>query len=362
VKLERVEIEVYRIPTDRPEADGTFAWSSTTVVVVRIRAGGLTGLGFTYASSAAATVIHETLEPALRDVPLEDVPRCWRAMVDSVRNIGRGGIAATAISAVDVALWDLRARSLGEPLARVLGAVREAVPIYGSGGFTSYPVEALVGQLAGWVAAGILRVKMKIGVRRGARPDEDVRRILLVREAIGPDAELFIDANGCFHAKRAIRLAREVGPACSYFEEPVSSDHLAELRLVRDSIGQQVAAGEYGWDPWYFQRMLSAGAVDVLQADASRCCGITGFLRAATLAEAAGVAFSAHTSPSIHAHAGCAAPEIAHVEYFHDHVRIESMLFDGVLEPAAGLLRPDPGRPGLGLELRSQDAERYRAA
>jgi L-alanine-DL-glutamate epimerase-like enolase superfamily enzyme len=131
---------------------------------------------------------------------------------------------------------------------------------------------------------------------------------------------------------------------------------------VRQAIPQQVAAGEYGWDPWYFEQMLAAEAVDVMQADASRCCGITGFLRAAALAEADGVQFSAHTSPSIHAHAGCAAPTLAHVEYFHDHVRIESMLFDGVLQPVGGELRPDPERPGLGLELKRRDAEKYRAA
>ena len=362
MRLERLDTTVLRVPTDRPEADGTFDWSSTTVVLVEVRAGGERGLGFTYAAPAAAEVVHGVLEPALRELPVEDVPRCWQAMVDSVRNVGRGGVAATAISAVDVALWDLRARSLGLPLFRVLGAARDAVPLYGSGGFTSYPIDVLVEQLAGWVERGIPRVKMKIGVERGARVAVDVERIRAVREAIGTEAELFIDANGCFDAKQAIRLAREVEDACTYFEEPVSSDHLDELRLVRRSVPQHVAAGEYGWDPWYFRQMLGAEAVDVLQADASRACGITGFLRAAALAEAFGVQFSAHTSPSIHAHAGCAAPRIEHVEYFHDHARIESMLFDGVLEPVGGMLRPDPGRPGLGLELKRADAERFRAA
>lgn len=362
MKLGRIDCSVYRVPTDRPEADGTFEWSSTTLVLVEVHAGGLTGLGFSYAASAAAEVVADVLDPALRDLPLEDVRRCWNAMVHAVRNVGRGGIAATAISALDVALWDLRARSQRRPLFQALGAARESVPIYGSGGFTSYPLDQLVEQLAGWVAEGIPRVKMKIGVDHGARAAEDVRRIRAVREAIGPEAELFIDANGCFDAKEAIRLAGAVADVCTYFEEPVSSDHLDQMRLVRQAISQHVAAGEYGWDPWYFQHLLSARAVDVMQADATRCCGITGFLKAADLAAAAGVQFSAHCSPSIHAHAGCAAPAIAHVEFFHDHTRIESMLFDGVLRPAEGGLRPDPDRFGLGLELKRGDAERFRAA
>jgi L-alanine-DL-glutamate epimerase-like enolase superfamily enzyme len=330
--------------------------------LVEVHAGGYTGLGFTYAAAATAQVVADLLEPALRDLPLEDVPRCWNAMVDAVRNVGRQGIAATGISALDVALWDLQARSHRLPLYRALGAARESVPIYGSGGFTSYSLDTLIEQLAGWAADGIPRVKMKIGIDRGAQPAEDVRRIWAVREAIGADTELFIDANGCFGAKQAIELAQAVGGACTYFEEPVSSDHLPQMRLVRRAIPQHVAAGEYGWDPWYFQHMLAADAVDVMQADATRCCGITGFLRAADQASAAGVQFSAHCSPSIHAHAGCAVPAIAHVEYFHDHARIESMLFDGVLEPVGGQLRPDPGRHGLGLELKRKDAERYRAA
>ncbi|MDQ6901230.1 MAG: mandelate racemase, partial [Candidatus Dormibacteraeota bacterium] len=177
-----------------------------------------------------------------------------------------------------------------------------------------------------------------------------------------PEAELFIDANGAYAAKEAIALAERVELETTYFEEPVSSDQLDQLALVRGSIRQQVAAGEYGYDPWYFRRLLEAGAVDIMQADATRCLGITGFLIAADLAYGFGLPFSAHTSPSIHAHAGCGAPQLSHIEYFWDHVRLEGMLFDGVLKPEAGELRPDPSRPGLGLELRATDAERYLVA
>lgn len=351
------------IPTDRPEADGTYQWDSTTVVIVEVTADdGGRGLGWTHASRAAAEVVHELLRPAIAEVPLEDVRRAWSAMVASVRNAGRQGVAATAISAVDVALWDLKARSLGRPLWEVLAPCRDAVPIYGSGGFTSYTVDELTAQLGGWVAEGIPRVKMKIGTSWGTRLEVDRARILAAREAIGPDAELFIDANGAYSPKQAIQLGRDLEGVTTYFEEPVSSDHLDQLAMIRPEIPQDVAAGEYGWDPWYFRTMIDARAVDILQADATRCLGITGFLLAANTAYSAGVRFSAHCSPAIHAHAGCAAPQISHVEYFHDHARIERMVFDGAPQPQRGELRPPHDRPGLGMELKRHDAERYRAA
>jgi L-alanine-DL-glutamate epimerase-like enolase superfamily enzyme len=363
VKLDALETTVLRIPTDRPEADGTLAWDSTTVVIVEVRsdAGGH-GVGWTYASQAAAAIVSEILEPAIRELPLEDVRGAWRAMVAAVRNVGRQGIAATAISAVDVALWDLIARAQDRPLFETLGACRRSVPIYGSGGFTSYTLDELTEQLGGWVASGFPRVKMKVGTSWGTRVEVDRERILAAREAIGPKAELFIDANGAYSVKQAIRLADDIDGVATYFEEPVSSDQLKEMAIVRRAIKEDVAAGEYCWDPWSFAAVVDAGAVDILQADATRCLGITGFLVAADIAYSAGLRFSAHCSPTIHAHAGCAVPQISHVEYFHDHARIEQMVFDGAPEPQGGELAPQANRPGLGLEVRRSDAERYRAA
>jgi L-alanine-DL-glutamate epimerase-like enolase superfamily enzyme len=321
---------------------------------------GQRGLGFSYASAAAASVVHEILERVVVGCAVDDVRARWGAMIAAVRNVGRQGIAATAISAVDIALWDLKARVAAQPLFRMLGPHREAVPVYGSGGFTTYTDQQLTQQLGGWVDQGIPRVKMKIGTDWGTRPELDVHRVRVAREAIGPDADLLVDANGAYTPKQAIALAERFGEqGVSYFEEPVSSDQLEELAFVRQHIRQNVAAGEYGYDSWYFRHMLQAGAVDILQADATRCLGVTGWLEAAALAHSFATPFSAHCGPSIHAQVGCAAPELAHVEYFHDHVRIEHLFFDGALDPVDGCLRPDPTRPGLGLELKRQDAERF---
>jgi L-alanine-DL-glutamate epimerase-like enolase superfamily enzyme len=196
----------------------------------------------------------------------------------------------------------------------------------------------------------------------GRDTDADRGRVRAAREAIGPSAELFVDANGAYARKQALRMAQIFAQSgVSWFEEPVSSDDLEGLRLVRDRApdGMDIAAGEYGYDPLYLFRMLQAGAVDVLQADATRCQGPTGFLRAAALCDTVGIPLSAHTAPMLHLPLCCAAPRFAQLEYFHDHVRVEKLLFDGVIEPVEGELSPDLSRPGFGLELKRQDAARY---
>jgi L-alanine-DL-glutamate epimerase-like enolase superfamily enzyme len=353
-----IDVSAYRIPTDAPESDGTHEWSTTTMVLVEITAAGQTGIGFSYANVSSAHLIRDRLIEAVLGRDAHATGSCWLSMVRVVRNSGRPGIASAAISAVDNALWDLKGRLANLPLARLLGAVRYEVPVYGSGGFTSYDESRLVAQLGGWVAQGIGRVKMKVG----RRPETDVERVRRARDAVG-DAELFVDANGAYSVKQALAKAEAFAAhGVVWFEEPVSSDHLDALALLRSRgpAGMEITAGEYGYDQHYFLRMLRAGAVDVLQADATRCAGITGFLRAADLSDAFGVPLSAHTAPSMHVHACCAVPRLSNLEWFHDHVRIERMFFDGALEPQRGVLRPDLSRPGHGLALRRGDVEHFR--
>lgn len=356
--IERLDVEAFTIPTDSPESDGTLTWDHTTIVVVHAHAAGQVGLGYTYAHRAAVAIVQETLTPVVVGQPVMAVERAYVAMRQAVRNAGGPGVSACAISAVDAALWDLKARVLGVPLVDLLGPVRDAVPIYGSGGFTSYSESQLAAQLGGWAAQGLRAVKMKIGREPGA----DRVRVARARQAIGPRTALLVDANGAYGAKLAVEQGRAFAEArVSWFEEPVSSDDLDGLRFVRERVPMDVAAGEYGYTPHYFQAMLAADAVDVLQADATRCGGVSGFLRASAIADAAGWPLSAHTAPSLHAHVGCASARLRHVEYFHDHVRIERMLFDGVLDPVDGSLRPDRARPGCGLTFKARDARRFAA-
>ncbi len=358
--LGAVRAEAYRIPTDAPEADGTFAWTATTLVVVEVEAGGRTGLGYSYTDAGAAGLASGALAEAIRGRDAMDVPACWAAMQRAVRNLGRSGIAATAISAVDAALWDLKARLLGVPLATLLGRAREMVPIYGSGGFTTYADGQMREQLQGWVQRDACRaVKIKVGTHL----EQDPHRMDVARHAIGNGAELFVDANGALTAKQAVAFARLCAEqGVTWFEEPVSSDDLDGLRTVRGHVPapMEVAAGEYIYTLDDARAMLAVGAVDVMQADASRCGGITGFLRAAALCEAFHTPLSGHCAPALHLHVACTAPGLRHLEWFHDHVRIEHMLFDGAPAPRDGAIRPDLSRPGLGLEFKRADAAAYR--
>ena len=360
VAVERLEVSAYTVPTDSPESDGTLAWDSTTMVLVEASGGGKRGLGYTYGDVSTGKLIKSKLADVVEGRDAMDVQSSWAAMEYSLRNTGAPGVGSMAIAAVDVALWDLKAKLLDLPLATLLGRFHLGVPVYGSGGFTSYSIEQLQDQLSGWVERGIPRVKMKVG----REPTEDPRRVRAAREAIGDDTELMVDANGAYTRKESLLYAdvfSELGVV--WFEEPVSSDDLLGLRLIRDRgpSGMSIAAGEYGWDLFYYRRMLEAEAVDILQADVTRCAGITELLRVDALCKAQSLPFSAHCAPSIHAHACCAMETLVHVEYFHDHSRFERMLFDGTLEPEGGMLTPDFSRPGLGIELKRAEAERYAA-
>jgi L-alanine-DL-glutamate epimerase-like enolase superfamily enzyme len=359
ITIDNLNVSAFKIPTESPEQDGTYEWNSTTIVIVNVSGGGKNGLGYSYADTATAKLIDDKLKQIVgRDAM--SVQGAWLAMLRSIRNLGRPGICSMAISAVETALWDLKARLLDLPLVTLLGQVRNEMPIYGSGGFTNYSNKQLQDQLGGWVEQGIPRVKMKIG--RDAKADQ--KRVAVAREAIGEDIDLFVDANGAYSRKEALTQARAFKEFnVSWFEEPVSSDDLGGLRFIREHAPErmEIAAGEYGYDIEYFRRMLEAGAVDVLQADATRCGGFTGFLQAATLCEAHHVPFSAHCGPALHLHVACAARTFRHAEYFHDHVRIERMLFDGVPEPVNGALAPDLSQPGLGLILKSVHARKFAA-
>ncbi|HEX4134021.1 MAG TPA: enolase C-terminal domain-like protein [Bryobacteraceae bacterium] len=356
--IDRLEVSAYTVPTECPEADGTLAWNETTLVFVEVGMAGRTGFGYSFADLATAHLIDAHLKREVLGCAL-DIPAVWMKMVRAIRNLGRPGVCSMAISAVDNALWDLKARLLNLSVADLLGRAHPAIPAYGSGGFTSYDEETLKRQLAGWIDQGMTMVKMKIG----ADPGADVKRVRAARDAIGVGAELFVDANGAYGRKEALAKAEEfAGLGVTWFEEPVPSDDLDGLHLIRDRAprGMRVAAGEYGYDAFYFRRMLEAGAVDVLQADATRCAGITGFMAAGLLSAAFSTSFSAHTAPSIHAHAACALPAAVNVEYFFDHYRIEQIFFDGALVPNGGLLKPDGARPGFGLECKRPDMERFK--
>lgn len=357
-RVNSVVVDVIELPTVMPiEADGTATWGSTTMVLVELRSGDHTGLGYSYVDAAAATVIRDLLAPCVVGADVFAGPAVHIEMMRTVRNHGRAGVCACAIAAVDIALWDLKARVLQLPLTALFGAARTRVPVYASGGFTSTPFDVLAREIEGYVAAGHSRIKIKIG----RSLQHDLARLRLVREIAGPRVELMVDANGAYTRKQALEIAELLDRfAIDYFEEPVSSDDLDGLHFLRDRTRLSIAAGEYGYDAMYFHRMLGADAVDILQADATRCLGFTGLLQADALCDAAGIPLSTHCAPALHAHVAAASRRLVHVEHFFDHVRFEAMLFDGVPEVHDGELVIDRHRIGHGLT-RKRSSVRERA-
>ncbi|MGI9007453.1 MAG: enolase C-terminal domain-like protein [Streptosporangiaceae bacterium] len=361
--MTEVTAAAYVIPTDSPESDGTLSWDSTGLIVVTARAGDQQGLGWSYGSPVSAYLVNDLLAGLVSGTGALDTAAAATAMNRAVRNLGREGIASIAISATDIALWDLKARLLGVPLAGLLGQNRPDVPVYGSGGFICYDEQQTRDQLSGWVNEHkIPRVKIKIGESWGTNERRDQARVALARKVIGAEAELFVDANGAYGTGQAVRAGHWLaGYGVTWFEEPVSSQDLAGLAVIRKQIAADVTAGEYSWTLADSARLLQAGAVDCLQLDVTRCGGITGFAAAAGLAHAYNMPVSGHCAPNAHAHVASATPNLRHLEYFHDHQRIEGLLFDGALDPAGGVLTPDLRRPGHGLAFKAADAERFRA-
>jgi L-alanine-DL-glutamate epimerase-like enolase superfamily enzyme len=354
--IENVAVSAFVIPTETPESDGTLAWNATTLVVVEITAGGETGLGYTYAHRAAAALIVDTLAPLLKGRDALVTRGLWLAMQQACRNLGQRGLVSMAIAACDTALHDLKARLLKVPLVLLLGQIRDHIPVYGSGGFTSYAHQQLATQLGGWAADGFMAVKMKVG----RNPEADLDRVRQARAAIGPKVALFVDANGGYSRKQALAFAEAFATEnVTWFEEPVSSNDLDGLRLMRDRSppGMDITAGEYGFDVRYFG--LMAPSVDVLQPDATRCAGFTGFMAVDGVAQANELPTSSHCAPALHLHCCCAALQTRHMEWFFDHARIEHMLFDGAPQVHHGVIAPDLSRPGLGLTFKRADAAPY---
>ena len=365
VPVADVEATAYTIPTGRPEGDGTLAWDSTTWVVVRVLPDDPDlpgGVGWTYAPAVAARVVGDLLAPHVVGRSALDAGCAWEAMVRAVRNAGRPGLVSMAISAVDTALWDLQARLLDLPLHRLLGGVRGDVPVYGSGGFTPDPEHGLREQVRGWVDQGIPRVKLKIGEEWGRRVRRDLERVALVRETVGDDAEVFVDANGAYDAGAASRIADWLdGLGVTWFEEPVSSDDHVGLRRVRESTALDVTAGEYGDSLAYFAHLLAAETVDCVQVDVTRCGGYTEWRRIAALASSYGLEVSGHCAPALHVPVALATPHLRHLEWFEDHVRIEERFLETFFDPTGGAVVPSDAA-GHGLIVKETDLAPYRVA
>jgi L-alanine-DL-glutamate epimerase-like enolase superfamily enzyme len=349
--IEHVSCEVRKFPTPEPEADGTYEWDATTAVVVQLSSGGAVGVGWTYSSPAAEAVVSHHLADAVRGRPVADVTAGWEQMHRAGRNFGTRGLWLQAMSAVDMAWWDLKARVLEVPLADLLGRCRDRVPVYGSGGFTTMDEEQLADQVAQWSSLGCRAMKIKIGEAWGTRIDRDLARVRQLKFLSRDGVQLMVDANGAYTLGQARRVGAELDElGVVWFEEPVSSDDVIGLGRLRDELSCDVAAGEYVAEVDDLRDLIPA--VDCVQLDATRCGGYTGFLRGAAVAAAAHREVSAHCAPAMHAPVTAAIANLRHIEYFADHARLEPELADGVPPVRDGAIVVGTDRPGNGLTLR----------
>ncbi|MCY3801101.1 MAG: mandelate racemase/muconate lactonizing enzyme family protein [Chloroflexi bacterium] len=362
MKITQVRTSLVAVPRSRAVADATATKMGTGGhCFVHVETDeGVEGLGMSTASRAVREVIEHDLKPLLIGADPLHIEGLWQAMFWQVRGFGRKGVAIQALSAVDIALWDLKAKYLGLPLFKLLGPCRESTPIYGSGGWTSFTREELVEEQTGYVERGMRRVKMKVGMDFGSKTRQDLSRLRAVREAVGDDVEIYIDANNGYTAKQAIGLSpRFQEYDVGWLEEPVMADDIDGLARVARAIPIPVATGEHEYTKYGFKDLLVRGAADIAQPDVGRVGGVTEWMKVAQLADAFNIPVASHGYQLVHLHLACATPNMLVVEVLGTVEEADRILYKEFPVPSGPDWAPDPDKLGLGLELNPATVERY---
>ena len=321
---------------------------------------GVEGLGISQAFPGVRQVVEEALRGVLIGQDPFDIEKLWNDMFWQVGVYGRKGVAFFALSAVDVGLWDLKAKALGLPLYKLLGPYTESVPIYGSGGWTNFTHYELVAEMVGYVGQGIKRVKMKVGKDFGRSEREDIQRVAAVRKAVGDDVALYIDANSGYYAKQAIYMAREFEQyQVGWFEEPVPADDVRGLAEVRRAISVPVTSGEKEYTKYGFKELIAAGGADIVQPDVGRVGGVTEWMKVAHMAHAYNLPIAPHAMQLVHLHLACATPNLKVVEYMNTSLEVDRLWYTEFPQQRDGMWSPFPDKPGLGLELDPHAVEKW---
>ena len=374
-KVVEVRAAALSIPLARPTRIATRMVLAREFVLVWIDADdGRTGIGYTYAGTVGGRVVRDAVRECLRPLLVGQdaglIEQHWAAMYQDSLLIGRRGALLRAISAVDIALWDLLAKAAGWPLYRLLGACRDAVPAYASGGYyrgdggergahDEDPVAAIAAEMERYVALGFRDFKMKVG---GAPLEVDVERVRAARRVVGPNARLALDANNAYRsvaeALRAARAFEAYDPW--WFEEPLSPDDNAGHAELARHLEMPVATGEIHQTRWEFRDLLERRAADILQPDAGVLGGVSEWLKVARAAQVFDVPVAPHWHADLHVHLAAAVANCLTVEYFwleEDIYNFERLLAER-LQPRGGLIAL-PQRPGLGLVLDEDAVARF---
>lgn len=366
MRITDVTTTALHYPTGRPIQDATIPPPLPTMagrgaLFVHVKTDeGIEGLGTGTGGPAVRAVVERNLKDLLVGADPFEIEKLWEQMFWRVRGYGRKGVAFCAISCIDIALWDLKAKALGLPLYRLLGPYRDSVPVYGSGGWTDFTERELIEEQTGYVARGFPRVKMKVAKDFGQSEQEDVRRLAAVRKTVGDDVEIYIDANNGYYAKQAIRMAKRFEDFnVGWFEEPVLADDIDGLAAVARATPIPVATGEHEYTKFGFKDLIARGGADVVQPDVGRVGGVTEWMKVAHLAHAFNLPVAPHAVQLVHLHLACATPNLKVVEYLGVSEEGDRVWYKEFPEPTNGMWSPFPDRPGLGLELNPTAVEKY---
>ena len=358
--IREIRTELFRLPPHRKILDAIQEFEAMEVIGVTVTADdGTTGFGFSYTIGRGGTAVKTLLDDSLVPFYLgadENAPvQLWEDAWWGLHWVGRQGIFSLAVAALDIAVYDLRARRAGLPLFAFLGGARDRIPAYNTdGGWLNHDVDALVDEARMLVEEqGFRAFKMKVGKASRA---EDEQRIAAVRKAIGDDVRLMVDANMKWTAAEAIaRAERFEAYDVFWFEEPIEADDVAGHRRLANATSIPVAVGESLYNRHAFASYLDQGAAAILQPDAGRCGGVTEWMRIAQMAHAANLNVSPHFLMELHVHLACAVPNALFVE----HIPFLDRFVEEPLVPRDGFFEP-PDRPGHGIAFVEEKVEPYR--
>jgi L-alanine-DL-glutamate epimerase and related enzymes of enolase superfamily len=355
-RIASVEVHLVETPVKGNFADSTRKVETIGFVVVLVKTDtGRTGLGITY-HEVGGEAIRECINVDIAPRILGRSPMETEALYDEsfayMRGIGRKGLAFCAYSAIDIALWDLKGQMHDLPLFRLLGGKRNVVPVYASGGWTSYSIDELVEEAKRMVSEGYTKMKLKIGVDGGKNINEDVRRIRAVREAVGPEVDIMLDANNAWTAATAIRFADKVRELDIFLlEEPVFADDIPGLARFKRGSNIPVGTGEHEYTRFGVRDLILGNAVDIVQADVARCGGYTESLKIIALIQAWNLQYAPHGMEHMHMHLVAAHSCGLMLERLYMFEQVVGDVFDNPPAPKNGMLTL-PETPGLGLKVK----------